>query len=340
MAEAETLLQADGLAKRFALRRGVFGGTAGFVNAVSGIDLTLCEGETLGIVGESGCGKSTLIKLLLLLEPPSGGDFRFRGRPAAGFTAADLKSYRRHVQAVFQDPFASLSPRMRIDEIIGEPVLATTRVDRQALQARVREVMGLVGLDYESQHRLYPHQFSGGQRQRIAIARALAPSPRIILLDEPVSSLDVSIKAQILNLLADLQRDLKLTYLLISHDMSSILHLSTRIAVMYLGRFVEEMPVASLHGRFFHPYTEALLSAALPSLSGNAEEVVARGEVPSPIDPPSGCHFHPRCRYAMPVCAQQVPEHLTVAPNHSVDCHLYPARREPLSARRPALAHS
>jgi oligopeptide/dipeptide ABC transporter ATP-binding protein len=273
-------------------------------------------------VGESGCGKTTTAKLVLGLEAPTGGAILFEGRDLGGLDTAGRRHYRKSVQAVFQDPYASLNPRMRISAIIAEPLITNETVAADEVRRRMLEMLDLVGLPERSAD-LFPHEFSGGQRQRIAIARALVLSPRLVVLDEPVSALDVSIRAQILNLLRDLQARLGLSYLFIAHDLAAVAHMSHEIVVMYLGKIVESGDARTLAHRALHPYTKALFSAALPSHPDERrEEVVVTGEVPSPLNPPSGCHFHPRCPHAMPRCALEVPA-LARVEGRMVACHLY-----------------
>ncbi|HJU16385.1 MAG TPA: dipeptide ABC transporter ATP-binding protein [Stellaceae bacterium] len=317
-----TLLEASGLTKHFATKRGLFARDRGAVRAVDGISFAIEAGRTLGVVGESGCGKTTTAKLVLGLEEPSGGTIRFEGRDLQRLDAAGRRHYRKSVQAVFQDPFASLNPRMRVDQIIAEPLVTNEQTSHAAMRKRVHNLLDLVGLPARSAD-LFPHEFSGGQRQRIAIARALALSPKLVVLDEPVSALDVSIRAQILNLLCDLQSELGLAYLFIAHDLAAVAHMSHTIAVMYLGRIVESGEARQLARNPMHPYTKALFSAALPSHPDERrDEFVLSGEVPSPLNPPSGCRFHPRCPEAMPGCAQQVPELSPVA-DRLISCHLF-----------------
>jgi oligopeptide/dipeptide ABC transporter ATP-binding protein len=277
-------------------------------------------------VGESGCGKTTTAKLVLGLEEPTGGSIRFEGRDLEGLDAAGRRHYRKSVQAVFQDPYASLSPRMRISDIIAEPLVTNEDISAGDVRKRVLRLLDLVGLAERSAD-LFPHEFSGGQRQRIAIARALALSPRLIVLDEPVSALDVSIRAQILNLLRDLQEQMGLSYLFIAHDLAAVAHMSHTIVVMYLGKIVEMGDARTLARTPKHPYTEALFSAALPSHPDERrEEIILPGEVPSPLNPPSGCRFHPRCPQAMPRCGEQEPVLAPVA-DRLVACHLYDQAR-------------
>jgi oligopeptide/dipeptide ABC transporter ATP-binding protein len=316
------IVEAAGLTKHFQAKRGVFGGDRGVVRAVDGISFAIEPGQTLGVVGESGCGKTTTAKLVLGLEEPTGGTMRFEGRDLQELDAAGRRTYRKSVQAVFQDPYASLNPRMRISAIIAEPLTTNESVSASEVRQRVLKLLDLVGLPARSAD-LFPHEFSGGQRQRIAIARALALSPKLIVLDEPVSALDVSIRAQILNLLRDLQAELGVSYLFIAHDLAAVAHMSHTIVVMYLGKIVESGEARTLARAPKHPYTEALFSAALPSHPDERrDEIILAGEVPSPLNPPSGCRFHPRCPHAMERCAQQEPL-LTDVEGRLVACHLY-----------------
>jgi oligopeptide/dipeptide ABC transporter ATP-binding protein len=325
------VIEAAGLSKHFHTRRGIFGGDRGVVRAVDGISFAIATGRTLGVVGESGCGKTTTAKLVLGLEEPTGGSIRFEGRDLQGLDTAARRHYRKSVQAVFQDPYASLNPRMRVDAIIAEPLVTNESLPAAEVRGCVLRLLDLVGLPARAAD-LFPHEFSGGQRQRIAIARALALSPKLIVLDEPVSALDVSIRAQILNLLRDLQAELGLSYLFIAHDLAAVAHMSHTIVVMYLGKIVESGEARTLARAPKHPYTEALFSAALPSHPDERrEEIILAGEVPSPLNPPSGCRFHPRCPHAMPRCAGEEPRLMEVE-GRLVACHLYDAdeRRAPI----------
>jgi len=316
------LLEVADLTKYFPVRRGFLGWSAGLVRAVDGVSFRIDAGTTLGLVGESGCGKTTTSKLILALAKPTSGSIRFQGEDVLALGRPGLRRYRRAVQAVFQDPYASLDPRMRVGAIIAEPLVINEPLDAAARRRRVLELLDVVGLPERSVG-LFPHEFSGGQRQRIAIARALALSPRMIVLDEPVSALDVSIRAQILNLLRDLQRRLGVSYLFIAHDLAAVAHMSHSIAVMYLGKIVEWGEAESVALAPKHPYTRALFSAALPLYPDERDEdIVLSGEVPSPLDPPGGCRFHPRCPFAMPRCATEEPA-LRQESGRLVACHLY-----------------
>jgi oligopeptide/dipeptide ABC transporter ATP-binding protein len=316
------LLEAAALTKHFVVRRGALGWSTAVVRAVDSIDFAITAGTTLGLVGESGCGKTTTSKLILGLERPTAGTIRFEGRDVHALGRTGEREYRRQVQAVFQDPYASLDPRMRVATIVAEPLVINAALDPAARRRRVAELLDVVGLPARAGS-LYPHEFSGGQRQRIAIARALALSPKLIVLDEPVSALDVSIRAQVLNLLTDLQKRLGVSYLFIAHDLAAVAHMSHTIAVMYLGRIVEIGEVDAVALAPTHPYTRALFAAALPvDLDGPREDVVLSGEVPSPLAPPEGCRFHPRCPLAMERCAREEPA-LRPAQGRLVACHLY-----------------
>jgi oligopeptide/dipeptide ABC transporter ATP-binding protein len=311
------ILEVTDLTKHFPIRRGLLARTVAAVRAVDGVSFSLNEGETFGLVGESGCGKSTLVKTLLYLEPPTTGEIRFRGQPV---TAERAQQLRRHAQIVFQDPYTSLPPRMTVGDIVADPLRIHGIGDRAARETRVRQLFQEVGLDPRRVGQ-YPFQFSGGQQQRIGIARALAIEPSLVLLDEAVSALDVSVQAQVLNLLKDLQERHRLTYVFISHDLGVVRAMSDRIAVMYLGKIVEQGPAATVYEHPLHPYTRALLSA-VPSLRRRrGERIRLQGEPPKPTAPPSGCAFHPRCPIAQAVCAEQTPALLEWRAGQFAACH-------------------
>jgi len=321
---SDNLVEIRDLKKHFPVTKGlIFQETIGLVKAVDGVSYAIGAGETVGLVGESGCGKTTTMKMILMLEKPTSGSIIFRGQDIQGLAGKDLKAYRKGVQAVFQDPYSSLNPRMRVGDIIAEPLAVNEAFSRAQLKERVQALLSLVGLRPGAAD-LFPHEFSGGQRQRIAIARSLSLNPSLIILDEPVSALDVSIRAQIMNLLQDLQEQFSVSYLLIAHDLAAVLHLSTTIAVMYLGKIVELATSEQLRTQPLHPYAQALFSAALPSHPDEQrEEIIITGEIPSPLNPPSGCRFHPRCPFAKPVCSEVEPVLKQVETGHQVACHLF-----------------
>jgi len=332
MTEQGNLLEVHELKKHFPIQQKLFSREHAAVKAVDGINLTIREGETLGLVGESGCGKTTAGRAILRLVKPTSGEVRFRsnrvpaaeddGIDVAAASRSQMKILRREMQIIFQDPYSSLNPRMTVGAIIAEPMTVHGLAVRRDRQSRVEAALAAVGLRQEHMRR-FPHEFSGGQRQRIGIARALVLDPRLIVCDEPVSALDVSIQAQVLNLLEDLQRDLELTYLFIAHDLSVVKHISERVAVMYLGKIVELAETSDLFAQPKHPYTEALVSAVpVPDPDFHADRILLEGDVPSPIDPPPGCAFHPRCRYAEPICSEQIPPLRDFGGRHFAACHL------------------
>ncbi len=320
------LVEARNLVKHFPVTSGgFFSRTIGQVRAVDDVSLTVSRGKTVGLVGESGCGKSTVGRLLLrLIELTSGGVW-FDGQEITRASAAEMRKARRHMQIVFQDPHSSLNPRRTVGEIVSRPLLIHGEITRRDADRRAGDLLALVGLEPDMRRR-YPHEFSGGQRQRIGIARALALRPSFIVLDEPTSSLDVSVQAQILNLLNDLKRDLGLTYLFISHNLNVVEYFCDATVVMYLGQIAEEGPSDAIHDQPLHPYTRALVSAVLtPEVGRQRDRLVLKGEIPSPVDPPSGCRFHTRCPFAMDICKSIQPTLTEQAPGHRVACHLFPA---------------
>jgi oligopeptide transport system ATP-binding protein len=324
MAKGDLLLEVTDLVKHFPIRSGVvIDREVARVRAVDGVSFTLREGETLGLVGESGCGKSTLCRAILQLTTPTSGSVRFEGQELVGRSRRGLRPLRRQMQMIFQDPFASLNPRKRVGQIIGDPLELHGLARGAALKRRVQDLLDRVGLNAEHYNR-FPHEFSGGQRQRIGIARALALRPKLIVADEPVSALDVSVQAQIINLLEDVQDEFGLSYLFVAHDLGVVRHVSDRIAVMYLGKIVENSDADELYDKPIHPYTNALLSAVpIPDPKRNSarERLVLEGDVPSPIHPPSGCRFHTRCPWATEICTSDEPALLDHRPEHFAACH-------------------
>ncbi|MGM0842979.1 MAG: ABC transporter ATP-binding protein [Bacillota bacterium] len=319
----EPLLKVENLKKHFPITGGILGRPVSSVKAVDGVSFTVNKGETLGIVGESGCGKSTTGRMLMRLIDPSEGKVTFEDRELTSLSNTEMRKIRREMQMVFQDPFASLNPRHTVEQILEEPLKVHGMGSAKERKKRVHELLNIVGLSSYHAKR-YPHQFSGGQRQRIGIARALMTKPKLIIADEPVSALDVSIQSQVLNLMQDLQKEFGLTYIFIAHDLGVVRHISDRVGVMYLGKMVELSNSETLYENPLHPYTEALLSAVpVPDPDFKRETILLQGDIPSPSNPPSGCTFHTRCPHATEICKQKVPEFKEHQPGHYVACHLY-----------------
>ena len=322
MTAGDVLLEVRNLVKHFPVRKGVFGRVTGQVHAVDDVSFSIASGETLGLVGESGCGKSTTGKAVLKLVEPTSGSIDWRGRRIDELSASNMRPYRRELQAVFQDPYSSLNPRMRAEDIVGEPIRNFAAAGRAEIRERVASLFDKVGLRQDQMIK-YPYEFSGGQRQRLGIARALALRPKLIVCDEPVSALDVSVQAQVINLLMDLQNEMQLSYLFVAHDLAVVEHISHRVAVMYLGKIVELTDKRSLFAHPQHPYTEALLSAVpTPDPRARKKRIILGGDVPSPINPPPGCRFHTRCPYAFERCRVEEPLMQEVRAGHFVACHL------------------
>ncbi len=319
----ELLLEVKNLKKHFPVNKGLFGQKKSFVRAVDGVSLTIEKGETLGLVGESGCGKSTTGRMITRLLEPTEGEILFDGRDLSKLNDKKIREARKELQMIFQDPYASLNPRMTIGEIIAEPLIVHNMMNKKDRIKKVHELLECVGLTSYHANR-YPHEFSGGQRQRIGIARALAVNPKLIVADEPVSALDVSIQSQVLNLMQDLQKEFGLTYLFISHDLSVVEHISDRVGVMYLGKLVEIARKETLYENPKHPYTKALMSAVpIANPRVKKERIVLQGDIPSPSNPPTGCTFHPRCNACMEICKIEVPVLKETSPGHFSACHLY-----------------
>lgn len=325
MMSNKPLIEINNLKKYFPIKKGLMNKTAHYLKAVDDVSFTINKGETLGLVGESGCGKTTCGRTIIKLYEPTDGQIIYDGVDIARYSEKQMLEYRRKMQMIFQDPYASLDPRMTVGDIIGEAIDIHKLMGQKEREERIQYLLNRVGLNSEHASR-YPHEFSGGQRQRIGIARALAVQPEFIICDEPISALDVSIQAQVVNMLEDLQADLGLTYLFIAHDLSMVKHISNRVGVMYLGKMVELAESNELYTKPLHPYTQALLSAIPipdPDISASKKRIVLEGEIPSPIDPPPGCRFKNRCRYAKPICSEQDPVFKDMGGGHMVACHLY-----------------
>jgi len=345
-ASGEVLLRGEGIVKHFPIKQGIFfKRTVGSIRAVDGVDIEVRRGETVGLVGETGCGKSTLARSVMRLYPITDGKLTFEGHDLSKLSPSEMRPYRRGMQMIFQDPYGSLNPRRRVGSIIGDPLAIHKIASGDQRKKRVQELMEVVGLNPEHYNR-FPAEFSGGQRQRIGVARALALRPKLIVCDEPVSALDVSIQAQIINLLEDLQGEFGLTYLFIAHDLAVVQHVSDRVAVMYLGKIVEVADVKDLYSTPRHPYTNALLSASVvadPDKARTRDRIILSGDVPSPINPPSGCRFHTRCPKAQPICSTEEPplvQREGDGPNHLTACHFPVAEGEKLASQKAKILHA